>query len=61
MGALITGTFLRAGVVIKNSIGIAGIIVLGIIALAPVLKTFIIMMLIRITAAMLQPIGEKGM
>ena len=59
MGALITGTFLRAGVVIKNSIGIAGIIVLGIIALAPVLKTFIIMMLIRITAAMLQPIGEK--
>ena len=59
MGALITGTFLRAGVVIKNSIGIAGIIVLGIIALAPVLKTFIIMMLIRVTAAMLQPIGEK--
>ncbi len=59
MGALITGTFLRAGVVIKNSIGIAGIIILGIIALAPVLKTFIIMMLIRVTAAMLQPIGEK--
>ena len=59
MGALITGTFLKAGVVIKNSIGIAGIIILGIIALAPVLKTFIIMMLIRVTAAMLQPIGEK--
>lgn len=59
MGAVITGTFLKAGVVIKNSIGIAGILVLGIIALAPVLKTFILMILIRLTAAMLQPIGEK--
>lgn len=59
MGAVITGTFLKAGVVIKNSIGIAGILVLGIIALAPVLKTFILMLLIRLTAAMLQPIGEK--
>lgn len=59
MGAVITGTFLKAGVVIKNSIGIAGILVLGIIALAPVLKTFILMILIRLTAAMLQPVGEK--
>ncbi|MDE6025907.1 MAG: stage III sporulation protein AE [Lachnospiraceae bacterium] len=59
MGAVITGTFLKAGMVIKNSIGVAGILIIGIVTLAPVIKTFLVMFMIRITAAMLQPIGEK--
>ncbi|MCM1272844.1 MAG: stage III sporulation protein AE [Clostridium sp.] len=59
MGAVITGTFLKAGMVIKNSVGVTGIVIIGIVTLTPVIKTFLVMLMIRITAAMLQPIGEK--
>ena len=59
MMSVLTGTFLGAGIIVKNSIGIAGLIVILIALLAPILKALIIMLLVRVTAVLLQPIGEK--
>lgn len=55
----LTGTFLGAGMVVKNSIGVAGIIILIIVILMPVVKILIVMLTVRITAVMIQPIGER--
>ncbi len=57
--SVLTGTFLGAGMVIKNSIGLAGIIILLLIVLVPVVKTFLIMLTVRITGVMIQPVGDK--
>lgn len=57
--SVLTGTFLGAGMVIKNSIGIAGIIILLLIVMVPVIKTFLIMLTVRITGVMIQPVGDK--
>lgn len=57
--SILTGTFLGAGMVIKNSIGIAGIVILSGICLLPFLQTFLLMFTVKITSAMVQPIGEK--
>ena len=59
MMSVLTGTFLGAGIVVKNSIGIAGIILIGLIVVTPVIKTVIVMLIIRVTSVILQPIGEK--
>ncbi|MBE5945627.1 MAG: hypothetical protein E7259_01645 [Lachnospiraceae bacterium] len=59
MMSVLTGTFLGAGMIIKNSIGIAGIIILGLVVLFPVLKTFLIMLTVKLVAAMVQPVAEK--
>ena len=59
MLSALTGTFLGAGIVVKNSIGIAGIVLVGLIVCVPVLKTFFIMLIIRITAVIIEPVGEK--
>lgn len=59
MSAVLTGTFLKAGLVIKNSIGVTGIITIIAIVLSPVIKVMLVMLMIRLTAAILQPIGEK--
>ncbi len=59
MISVLTGTFFGAGVIVKNSIGIAGIIFIGLIVLTPLLKTFIVMIIVRLTSVILQPIGEK--
>lgn len=59
MMSVLTGTFLGAGLIIKNCIGIAGILFIGLISLIPIIKTFLIMFTIRLTGAMIQPIGEK--
>lgn len=57
--SLLAGTFLGAGAVVKNSIGIAGIILLVITVMVPVLKTILILLAVRITGVMIQPMGEK--
>lgn len=59
MMSVLTGTFLGAGMIIKNSIGIAGIIILGIIVLFPIIKTFLIMLTVKLVAAIVQPVSEK--
>ena len=57
--SVLTGTFLGAGMIIKNSIGVVGITLILLLILFPVIKTFLIMMVVKITAAMIQPVGEK--
>ena len=57
--SVLTGTFLGAGRIIKNSVGIGGIILLLAVIMVPVVKTFIMMFAVRLTAVMVQPIGEK--
>ena len=55
----LTGTFLGAGAVVKNSIGVAGIIILMLVSLVPILKLLMVMLTVRITSVMIQPIGER--
>ncbi len=55
----LTGTFLGAGAVVKNTIGVAGIIILMLVVMVPILKLLIIMLTVRLTSVMIQPIGER--
>lgn len=57
--SVLTGTFLGAGMIIKNSVGIAGIVLLIVAVMVPVIKTFIMMITVRFTSVMIQPIGDK--
>lgn len=57
--SVLTGTFFGAGVIIKNCIGLAGIIIIVGLLLIPLLKTFVMMLLSKLTAVLIQPIGEK--
>ncbi|MGN0435684.1 MAG: stage III sporulation protein AE [Wujia sp.] len=59
MVSVLTGTFLGAGMVIKNSIGVVGIILLALVVLIPCLKTFLILLSVRITGAIIQPVGDR--
>ncbi len=55
----LTGTFLGAGVVVKNSIGVAGIVIIILVVFVPIIKLMLVMLTVRITSVMIQPIGEK--
>lgn len=57
--SVLTGTFLGAGMVVKNTVGIVGIIVIGIAALIPVVKVILILFTIKLTGALIQPVGDK--
>lgn len=57
--SVLTGTFLGAGMVVKNSIGVVGIILIAAVVMIPVIKTFLIMLTVKITAVLIQPVGEK--
>ncbi len=50
---------LGSGVLIKNTIGAAGIIVLLIISVVPLLKLVVLMILYQCVAALLQPVCDK--
>ncbi len=52
-------TVMGCSVVIKNSVGILGIICLVVIVLAPIIKVSAILMLFRVTAAVIEPISDK--
>ena len=57
--SVLAGTYLAAGMVIKNTIGIAGIIVLSCVCMIPLIKLFLLMFTVRITSALIQPMGDK--
>lgn len=57
--SVLSSTFLGAGMIVKNGIGILGIIILLIVVLIPILKVFFIMLTVRLTSVVIQPIGEK--
>lgn len=48
-----------AGVLIKNTMGAAGVVILLIVAAVPILKLFILMLLYQCMAAALQPVCDK--
>ena len=50
---------LGCGILIKNSVGVAALIILLGITLAPMLKVFVMQMMYRVLAAFLQPIADK--
>ncbi len=52
-------TVMGCSVVIKNSVGILGIICLIVIALMPIIKISAILILFRITAAVIEPVSDK--
>lgn len=57
--SVLTGTFLGAGLVIKNCIGIAGILLIAFFVLIPVIKMFLLMLMVKLTGAIIQPVGEQ--
>ena len=59
IASVLTGTFLGAGLVVKNSIGLIGIVLLGLIVMIPLAKSFMLMLSVKLTAVIIQPIGEK--
>lgn len=57
--SILTGTFFGAGAILKNCIGVVGILLIGLVLLIPLLKTFLLMLTAKLTAIIIQPIGEK--
>jgi stage III sporulation protein AE len=55
----VTETVLGAGVLLKNSIGVAGLIVILVMCAVPLLKLLIITIIYKIGSAALQPISDK--
>lgn len=57
--SVLTGTFLGAGLVIKNCIGLAGIVLIALIVMVPIIKMFLLMFTVKLTGALIQPVGER--
>lgn len=55
----VTETVLGAGVLLKNAIGVAGLIVILTICAIPLIKLLIITVIYKIGSAVLQPISDK--
>lgn len=55
----VSEVLLGAGMIIKNGIGIAGIVVLLCIGIGPLLKTGIITLLYKMMAAIVEPLSDK--
>ncbi|WP_188206131.1 stage III sporulation protein AE [Alkalibacillus aidingensis] len=53
-----TDTVLSASLLIKNSVGIAGVVIILIITLFPALKVLVLGLIFRVAAALLQPVAE---
>lgn len=54
-------TILGAGMLLKNAIGVTGIVVIITICATPFMKLFMIMVIYKIGCAVLQPISDKRM
>lgn len=55
----VTKTVLGAGVLVKNAIGVAGLMVIVIICVVPIIKLGIITIIYKIGTAVVQPISDK--
>lgn len=53
-----TDTIMSASLLLKNAVGIVGLIIIVFLALFPVLKIFAIALTYKVAAAILQPIGD---
>ena len=50
---------LGCGMLIKNSVGVAALVVLGFIVLTPLIKTLVFSLMYRLLSAVLQPLSDK--
>lgn len=55
----VTQMIIGSGVLVKNTMGAAGVVVLVIITLIPIMKLVILMLLYQCVAAVLQPVCDK--
>lgn len=55
----VTETVLGAGVLLKNAIGVAGLIVILIICAVPIMKLLVITLIYKCGSAALQPVSDK--
>lgn len=53
-----TDTVLSATMLVKNAIGVVGVIILIAIVLFPAIKIFVLSLMYKVTTALLQPIGD---
>lgn len=56
-----TQMVIGSGVLVKNTMGAAGVVILVIITLIPMMKLVILMLLYQCVAAVLQPVCDKGL
>lgn len=52
-------TVIGAGVLLKNAIGVAGLVVIVIICTVPIIKLLVVTLIFKISSAVLQPISDK--
>lgn len=52
-------TVMNCSIVIKNSVGIIGIIIVVLVSLFPIIKTAACLIMFRLSAAVIQPISDK--
>ncbi len=57
----VAGLMAQSGEMIKNGIGTAAFFIIGAIAVIPVIKLAILILMYQITCAMLQPVSDKRM
>lgn len=50
-----------SGILLKNALGIAAIIALALICLGPLIKIFAMILIFRISAALVEPLGEQSL
>ncbi|NIK12417.1 stage III sporulation protein AE [Alkalibacillus almallahensis] len=53
-----TDTVLSASILVKNTIGVAGLVVLFVMILFPILKVLVLGLVFRLAAAILQPVAD---
>lgn len=56
-----TDTIFTASLLLKNAVGIVGLMIIAFITLFPILKIFAIALIYKVAAAILQPIGDGPM
>ena len=64
VGNIFTGVaevVLGSAVLIKNAIGVTGLIVLAFICIGPIVKTAVCVILYKVMTAVIQPVGDKRM
>ena len=57
----VTDTILGSAVLIKNGIGAAGLIVIVLLCMAPLLKLGTLVLILELAAAIIQPVSDKRM
>ncbi|MDF2590200.1 MAG: hypothetical protein K0S41_4041, partial [Anaerocolumna sp.] len=57
----VTESVIGAGILLKNAIGVAGVVVIIIVCAIPVLKLTVTTLIYRVSSAAVQPISDKRM